>query len=117
MIAEGEVLFRIQDLQQGGGRVSPVIGPQFVDFIHHEDRVVHAYLFQAVEDASRHGPDIGPAVPADFGFVPDSAQGDANKFPSQGPGDRTAQGGFPDPGRTHETEDGSFHLGVQFADA
>ena len=40
MVAEGGVLLRVEDLEQGGRGVAPKIGAQLVDLVEHEDRVV-----------------------------------------------------------------------------
>ena len=44
VVPEGGVLLPIQHLQQGGGRVTPVVGAQFVDLIQQQQRVSAARL-------------------------------------------------------------------------
>ena len=110
MIAEGIVLLRVKNLQQGRGRVSPKVDPDLIHLIHHEDRIVASGLLDRLDDPSRHGPHIGPAVSADLGLIPNSSQGDPDELSSQGPGDRFPEGGLPDPRRTDETEDRPPHL-------
>src|SRR2546428_516679 len=74
MVAERVILLRVQDLEQGRGRVAPVVGADLVDLVEHEHRVVRGGLGDALDDASRHRADIGAAVAADLRLVPGGAR-------------------------------------------
>ncbi len=71
----------------------------------------------ALDDPPRQGADIGAAVAPDFGLVPHAPQGDAHELAPHGPGDGLPERGLAHSRRPHETEDGAFHLLVEFADA
>jgi len=51
----------------------------FVDLVEHEDRIHPAGLFGGLHDAAGDRADVGPAVPADFGFVAHAAERDADE--------------------------------------
>src|SRR5258708_25293485 len=52
----------------------------------------------------------GAAMATDLGLVADAAEGDAYELAIEGAGDRAAQGGLADAGRTDEAEDRTLHL-------
>ena len=103
MIAEGMILFRIQRLQQRRSRIAPEIAGHLVHFIQQEQRIQAAHLLHPAYDASRHGPDVGTAVPADFRFIPYAAQGNTGKFAVYGFRNRDCHGSLADSGRTYQT--------------
>ncbi len=115
MIGERGILLRVQDLEEGGSGIAAKIGADLVDFVQDKDGVVAAGPADALDDAAGHGPDVGPAVAADFGFIPHPAQGEADKLAPQGPGDGFTQGGFAGTRRADKTQDGTFHIRFQFA--
>jgi len=49
-------------------------------------------------------------MPPDFRFITHAAQGNADEVSVHGPGDGSRQGRLADSGRSHETEDGTFHF-------
>ena len=87
MIGKLKILFRIKHLKQGGRWIAPVVRADLVDLIHHENRVIGADNLQSMDDAARHGADIGATVAADFRFITHAAQGEPIKFTAHGPGD------------------------------
>src|SRR5437867_7060685 len=105
VIAEGMVLLRVQDLEKGGRRIPTKVHAYLVHFVHHEDRVVGAGLFDPLEDASGQCADIGATVASDFGLIADSTQADAYEFAPQRPGNRLAERGFPHARGADETEE------------
>ena len=117
MVAERAVLLRIQGFQQGRGGIAPKICPEFIDLVHHENGVVGTALPQALEDSAGQGPDIGPAMPADLRFIPDTPQGNPNEFSFKRPGNGLSQGCLAHPRRAHKTKNRPFHFGIQFQDA
>ena len=74
-------------------------------------------LFEPLNDPPGQRADIGAAMPPDFGFVADAAQGHAHEFALHGFGDGLSQRGFAHSRRPHEAEDGALHLGIEFAHA
>ena len=115
MIAEAEVLFRVQHFQKRRRWITPEISPHLVHLIQHEHRIVGTGPSQALDDAAGHGSHIGAAVAPDLGLVAHPAQGDAAELAAHAAGDGAAQAGFAHPGRTHEAQDGPLHLRVQLA--
>jgi len=84
MVPEAVVLLRIEDLEQGRGRVAAIVTAQLIDFIQQNQRIVLAGLADGIDDPSWHGTDIGPAMAADFRLVMDPAQGHADILAAQG---------------------------------
>ena len=80
VVPEGGVLLSVQHLQQGRGRVTPVVIAQLVDLVQQEQGVAAPRLADGVDDTARHGPHIGLAVAADLRLVMDAAQGDTGQL-------------------------------------
>ena len=108
MVHELFVLLGIQDLQQGGRRVSPVIRTDLVDFIKQEHGVVALALPDGGHDAAGDRADIGPSVAADLRLVPYTAQGHVDELAPGGPGYGSCDGGLSYPRRPYQTEDGAL---------
>ncbi len=106
VVGEGIVLLRVQNLQQGGRRVAVVAGPQLVDLVQDHHGIHDAGLFDARKDAPRHSADIGAAVAADFGFVADAAEAQADVFAPEHLRDAFPEARFPRPGRADQQQDG-----------
>ena len=110
MVIEGEVLFRVEHLQQGRRGVAPEIRAHLVHFVQAEDRIVGFGLSQGLDDLPGKRADIGAAMAADLGLVPHSAQGKPDKIAPRGPGNGFGQGGLAHARRTDKAEDGPFDL-------
>ncbi len=108
VIAEIEVLFRVQRLKESRRGIAPEIVAELVDFVKDDHRVLGPGLLHGLNDAPRHGPDVGPAMAADFRLVAHPAEGNALELAAQRPGDGTAQRGLAHTGRAREAEDGPF---------
>ena len=115
VVAEGVVLGRVEDLQQGRGRVAAPVGADLVDLVQHDHRVQRAGLAQRAHEPPRKRPDVGAPVPADLGLVADAAQADARELPPQGPGDRVAERGLARAGRPDQGQDHAAAPLVQVA--
>ena len=89
VVRERVVLFRVEHFEQGCGGVAAKIHPDLVDFVQHEDRVVGAGLFHALNDAAGQRADVGASMTADLGFITDAAKTDADKFARPGRGRST----------------------------
>ena len=96
MVRERVVLFRVEHFEQGCGGIAAKIHPDLVDFVQHEDRVVSAGLFHPLNDAAGERADVGASMTADFGFIADAAETDADKFAPERAGDRLSERGLPD---------------------
>ncbi len=75
VVAELAVLLRVEHFQQGRGRVAAEILAELVDLVEHEDRVARFRPGAGLQDAPRHGADVGAAVTADLGLVTHAAEG------------------------------------------
>jgi len=115
MIGEHVVLFRIKHLQQGGRRIAAEIGPQLVQLVQHEHRVVRSRLLETLDDPPRQCADVGAAMAANLRFVPHATKGHPDELAPHRPGDRLAERGFAHPRRADETEDRPLHLLAQLA--
>ena len=74
MIGERVVLFRIENLEQGGGWIAAIIGAQLVDLVEHHHRIIYAGAADRLNHASRHRAHVRAPVAAQFGFVADAAE-------------------------------------------
>ena len=116
VVAEREVLFRIQDLEERGGRVAPVVGADLVDLVQHEHRVRRPGLMDALDDPAGHGADVGAAVAPDLGLVPHAPQREPHELAVEGAGDRAAQRRLAHARRPDETEDRALQALLQGVD-
>lgn len=107
VVPEGVVLGRVQDLQEGGGRVPAEVGADLVDLVEQDDRVHRPGLLDGPDDAAGQGADVGPAVSSYLGLVAYAAERDPDELAAHGVGDGLAERGLADSGRSDEREDGS----------
>ena len=107
VVAEGVVLGRVEDLEQGRGRVAAVVGAELVDLVQHDDRVHGPRLAQRPDQPAGLGADVGAAVAADLGLVAHAAQGDPHELASEGAGHRLAQRGLAHAGGADQGQDGA----------
>ncbi len=69
-----------------------------------------------MDDASGHSADVGAAMTTDFGFIANTAEGDAGEFAAKGIGHAFAEGSLANTRRSGETKNGSFDLLAAFDD-
>ena len=86
MITELVVLLRIEDLEQGSGRVAAEVGCHLVDLVEEENRVDGRRLAHHLDDLPGEGADIGAAVSPNLGLVAHAAERES---------DEVAPGGVP----------------------
>ena len=86
VVAKGVVLGRVEHFQQGAAGVPAPVRADLVDLVQHEHRVAGARALDGLDDAARHGADVGPAVAADLGLVAHAAQAHAGEAAARGPG-------------------------------
>src|SRR5208337_845570 len=92
VVAEGAVLLRVEYLEQCRRGVTPEIGAKLVDLVEHEDRVARASAAKALQNAPRHGPDVGTTVASNLGLIPHTSERRADELSPHGAGDRAAEG-------------------------
>ncbi len=115
VVAEGDVLFRVEHLEQGARRVAAPIGAGLVDLVDHEQRVVGAGVAHGADDDAGHRPHVRAAMPADLGLVAHAADTDALELAAHGLGDAVAQARLADAGRADEAEDRPVQVGLELA--
>ena len=62
MVEEVGVLFRVQQLQECGRRVSLDPSADLVHLVNQDERVFRLHLLKALDDLPRHGSDVSPPV-------------------------------------------------------
>ncbi len=115
MVAEGEVLLRVEDFEQRGGGVAAEVRAELVNLVEHEDGVVGFGLADSLDDAAGERADVGAAVAADLGLVADAAEGDADEFPAERARDGAPERGLAGAGRPDEAEDRPVRVLLQLA--
>ncbi len=85
MVIKGEVLLRVQDLQEGCRRVATEIGAHLVNFIQAKDRVIRFGLLKELNDFSRKRSNIRSSVSSYFGLIPNPSEREANEISPGGP--------------------------------
>src|SRR6185312_11234673 len=98
------------------GRVAAEIHPELVDLIEKEDRVPRAGALHALDDPPGERADVGAAVAANLGLVPDAAKRHPDELPSQRTRDRFAERRLSDAGRADEAEDRALELPRELQD-
>ena len=79
-------------------------------FIKEKQGIVEFCFPQRLDNFPRHGTNISPAMPSDFGFITYSSQTYACKFSSQSFCNRTRQGCLSNTRRSHQTNNWTFHF-------
>ncbi|OPZ86875.1 MAG: hypothetical protein BWY76_00743 [bacterium ADurb.Bin429] len=115
VIAEGEVLRRVEHFQQRRRGVAAEIHAQLVHFVQHEDGIIRPRATDALDDTAGQRPDVGAPMAADFRLVAHRPQRDADELPLHSAGDGLSQRGFSHARRADETEDGPLHVRLQLA--
>ena len=104
------ILFRVEHLQQCGGRITPEVHSHLVHFVKQEQRVLHRHLGHILQNLARHGADIGAAVTANFRLVAHAAKRHAHKFAVGRTRDRLPQRSLAHAGRADQAQDRRLHL-------
>jgi hypothetical protein len=73
-----------------------------VHFIEHKDRIAGASPLDGLDDAARHGPDVGAAMAPNFSLVAHASQAHVGELSPECAGDTLAQTGLAHAGRTRE---------------
>ena len=88
VIAERVVLLGIEHLEQRRRRVAAEVGPELVDLVEDEDRVLRLGPAQPLDDLARQRADVGAAMAADLGLVAHAAERHADELAAERVGDR-----------------------------
>src|SRR5215472_12989142 len=113
VVAEREVLLRIERLQQCRRGIAAEIAPQLIDFVQHKDGIVGLRPADALDDLPRQRADVRATVATDLSFVMHATQREAHELALQRTGDRTSQRSLADTRRSHKAQDRPFHVGLQ----
>src|SRR5204863_70019 len=105
VVAEVFVLLRVEDFEQGRGRVAAKVVAELVYLVEDEDRIGGFGPADGLDDAPRQRADVGAAVAPYLGLVVDAAEGHAGEGAAQGAGDALGQAGLAHARRADEAED------------
>ena len=110
------ILFRIENFQQGRGRITSKIFSDLIHFIQHQHGVFSFSPTEGLNKAAGHGPDVSSPVAAEFGFIVQPPETEPLEGSTESTGDGLAQAGFPDTGRSYQAENRSFGRRIEFQD-
>ena len=88
MVQKLRVLFRVKHFQQCGSRISLVGRANLVDFIKHDDRVLHPDFLERLNNFPWHGADIGSSVSLYLRFISHTSEAEAIELAAQSLGYR-----------------------------
>ncbi len=114
VVAKRRVLGRVEDFQECGGRIAPIVAAELVDFIQHQQRILDLGAAEGLQHAARHSADVRAAMAAQLRLVVQAAETKSLELAAQRAADRLAQRGFADARRADEAEDRRVSLGIEF---
>ncbi len=88
VVPEVVVLLRVQYFQQCRRWIAAPICSDFIHLVQHDHRVIGVNTAQGLDDASRHGTDVGAAVAANLCLVADAAKRHTRKLTAKRTGNR-----------------------------
>lgn len=94
MVPKAVVLLTVQDLQQRGSRVAPVVAAHFVNLVQQQQGIHRTAAADGLDDPPGHGAYVGLPMPADICLVPNAAQRETGQLPVQRLGDTDGDGGL-----------------------
>ena len=115
IVPEGDVLLRVQHLQQGTGRVPLMAHAHLVHLVNEEDGTGTLDYLQSLYNLAGHCPHVGAAVSLDFRLVPHSPHGKAEEGLVHGAGNGAAHAGLSHAGRPHQDDDGALAVLLQLS--
>src|SRR5262249_40892713 len=80
MIAEGRVLFRIENFEQRRRRIAAKVRAELIDFVEHENRIARASAPDVLNHLSGERADVRSPVAADLGLVAHAAERNADEL-------------------------------------
>src|SRR5882724_5108104 len=108
MVYKRTVLFRIQNFQQGRGRVTAHIHAHLVHLIQQEQWILYRDLGHVLQDFTWHGTYVGTPMPPYFRLITYATQRHAYKFTVSGTCNRLAQRSFSYTGWPDQTQNRRF---------
>ena len=115
VVLEGVVLLGVEHLEQRRRRVAAEVGPDLVDLVEDEHRVLALGAAQALDDLARQRADVGAPVAADLGLVAHAAEAQAVELAAERRGDGLAEAGLADARRADEAQDRALDVGLHLA--
>ncbi len=114
VVVEGRVLLWVEHFEQCRRRVAiDSVLCHLVNLIENEYGIRRASLLNALDDAARHGANIGSSVSANLTLVVQSAQRHAHILAFHGRGDALAERCLAHARRTIEADDGRLQIAAQ----
>jgi hypothetical protein len=110
VIDERIVLLRIEHLEQRGRRITAEVHAHLVDFVEQEQWILHPDLAHALQDLARHRTDVGPAMPANLGFVANAAETHPDELAIRRARDRLSERRLADARRPDQAQDRRLQL-------
>src|SRR5690554_339650 len=80
VVTESVILFRVKYLQQSRSRITAEISAELINFIHHDEGILCAGTFHALDNNSRKSTDIGYSMASYLCLVPDTSKRETNEF-------------------------------------
>ncbi len=117
MIEEFDVLFRVQRLQQRGGRIALVAAAELVDLVEHNHRVHHLDILERLHQLAGQGADVGTTVTLDLRFVAHAADAETIERPAEGFGDGLADAGLAHARWADQQDDGAGNFALEGTDS
>src|SRR5579859_7103385 len=105
MVGESVVQFGIEHFHQRSRRVAAEIHGHFVNFIEDEYGIDGPRLLHHLDNLAREGTDIGAAMTANFGLIPNATEGDADELAPGCAADGHSERSFAHAGRSDQTQD------------
>ena len=110
VVGERVIELGIEDFHQRGRRIPAEVGGHLVHFVQHKNRVDGAGLLHHLDDLARERADIGAAMAADFGFIANAAERNADEFAACGVADGHSQRSLSHAGRPDEAQNRAFGI-------
>jgi len=74
------VLLRVEHFQKRRRGVAAEVGPDLVNLVEHDERVIRPRLLQGGDDAPRHRADVRAPMAANLGLVVQAAQRETHEL-------------------------------------
>src|SRR3954462_8619821 len=114
MIAKRVILFRVENLEQCGSRITAEIRSEFVDFVEHEHRIARPGAANALNHLAGKRANVSSPMASNLSFIAHAAKRDANEFASHGLGNGFSERCLSNSRRADEAKDRGFAGRLQF---
>src|SRR5690606_23498353 len=116
VIRKSVVLFRIKYFKECCARVTTKVVSDFVDLIHHENRVNCTGFLHALDDLPGESANVRPTMASDRRLIMHTTERNANKLAPQRLGNAAPERRLTDTWRANQTQDGALLIFLQFTD-